>query len=109
MAGHTLDRLAALIAARRQTSSDKSYTRQLLDGGTERCAKKFGEEAVEAVIAAVGTDREALKGEAADVLYHLIVLLESRRVPLSEVCAVLEKRMEQSGLDEKASREPAKP
>ncbi len=109
MAGHTLDRLAALIAERRQSSTDKSYTRQLLDGGTERCAKKFGEEAIEAIIAAVGTDREVLKGEAADVLYHLIVLLESRRVPLSEVCAVLENRMGQSGLDEKSARGVPKP
>ena len=109
MTAHTLDRLAALITARRQAASDTSYTRQLLDAGPERCAKKFGEEAVEAVIAAVGNDLTAFKGEAADVLYHLVVLLESRGVPLADVCATLEKRMGQSGLDEKAQRGPGKP
>ena len=109
MTAHTLDRLAALIALRRQAASDKSYTRQLLDAGPERCAQKFGEEAVEAVIAGVGRDLEALKGEAADVLYHLIVLLESRGVSLADVCATLEKRMGQSGLDEKAARGDPKP
>ncbi len=109
MAEHTLDRLAALIAARRHAASDTSYTRQLLDSGPERCAKKFGEEAIEAVIAAVGNDLSAVKAEAADVLYHLIVLLESKGVTLAEVCAVLDKRMGQSGLEEKAARGPGNP
>lgn len=101
---NTLERLAALIRSRRSDTSGKSYTSQLLTAGTERCAKKFGEEAVEAVIAAMGTDTAALKAEAADVLYHLIVLLESRNVSLDEVLKVLDGRMGTSGLEEKASR-----
>jgi len=100
----TLERLAATIAARRSESADKSYTRQLLDAGPEKCAKKFGEEAVETVIAAVGSDAAALKAEAADVLYHLLVLLECRGVGLGDVLQVLEARMGRSGVDEKASR-----
>lgn len=103
----TLTALAAIIATRRTTPADKSYTRQLLDAGTERCAKKFGEEAVETVIAATSQPKDALVTEAADVLYHLLVLLESRRVTLSEVYACLEARMPTSGLAEKAAR--AKP
>ncbi len=101
---NTLERLAALVRSRRSDTSGKSYTSQLLTAGTERCAKKFGEEAVEAVIAALGTDTGALKAEAADVLYHLLVLLESRNVTLDEVLKVLEGRMGTSGLEEKASR-----
>lgn len=100
----TLDRLAAMISARRQATSDSSYTRQLLDGGRERCAKKFGEEAVEAVIAGVGDDAAALVNEAADTLYHLLVLLECQSVPLSRVMAELERRMGTSGIAEKAAR-----
>ncbi|WP_045834782.1 phosphoribosyl-ATP diphosphatase [Hyphomicrobium sp. 99] len=101
---NTLERLAALIHSRRSDMSGKSYTSQLLTAGTERCAKKFGEEAVEAVIAAMGTDTAALKAEAADVLYHLLVLLESRNVSLEEILKVLDGRMGTSGLEEKASR-----
>lgn len=101
---NTLERLAALVHSRRSDTSGKSYTSQLLTAGPERCAKKFGEEAVEAVIAALGTDTTALKAEAADVLYHLLVLLESRNVTLQEVLKVLEGRMGTSGLEEKASR-----
>jgi len=101
---NTLERLAALVHSRRSDTSGKSYTSQLLTAGTERCAKKFGEEAVEAVIAAMGNDTGALKAEAADVLYHLLVLLESRGVSLDEVLKVLEGRMGTSGLEEKASR-----
>ncbi len=100
----TLDRLAALIAARRSAVADTSYTRQLLDSGIDRCAKKFGEEAVEAVIAAVSADPAALQAEAADTLYHLLVLLECRGVALADVLAVLDGRMGTSGLDEKAAR-----
>ena len=104
MASDTLERLEATIRARRQASADKSYTRQLLDAGPARCAKKFGEEAVETVIAAVHQDEMALKAEAADLLYHLLVLLESRDVRLADVLAVLEGRVGTSGLEEKASR-----
>lgn len=96
--------LAATIKDRREAAADSSYTRQLLDAGPARCAKKLGEEAVETVIAAVGESDEALKGEAADLLYHLLVLLESRNVALADVLAVLDKRMGTSGLKEKAER-----
>jgi phosphoribosyl-ATP pyrophosphohydrolase len=106
---NTLARLAALIHSRRSDTAAKSYTAQLLMAGSERCAKKFGEEAVETVIAAMGSDTEALKAEAADVLYHLIVLLECRQVTLDEVLKVLEGRMTTSGLEEKASRTKASP
>ncbi|HMN38253.1 MAG TPA: phosphoribosyl-ATP diphosphatase [Hyphomicrobium sp.] len=105
MSEHTiLERLAATIQQRRSESAGKSYTRQLLDGGPAKCAKKFGEEAIEAVIAATGQDAAALTSEAADVLYHLLVMLESRDVALADVLAVLEKRQSMSGLEEKASR-----
>jgi phosphoribosyl-ATP pyrophosphohydrolase len=100
----TLTRLAATIHAKRLESAEKSYTRQLLDSGTERCAKKFGEEAVETVLAAMAADPEQLKSEAADTLYHLLVLLESRSVAFADVLAVLEARTVTSGLAEKASR-----
>ena len=105
----TLARLAEVIASRRLEAGNTSYTRQLLDAGAERCAKKFGEEAVETVIAAMGKDTEQLKAEAADTLYHLLVLLESRRVALADVMAVLEGRMGTSGLAEKASRSRSAP
>lgn len=100
----TLEKLSETIKARRGESAGKSYTRRLLDAGTEKCAKKFAEEAAEAVIAAVSQDENALTNEAADVLYHLLVLLEVRGVALGEVLEVLEGRMGTSGLDEKASR-----
>ena len=101
---NTLARLAALIRSRRSDSAQKSYTAQLLTAGTERCAKKFGEEAVETVIAAMTGDTKALKAEAADTLYHLLVLLESREVAFDDVLKVLDGRMGTSGLEEKASR-----
>jgi len=104
MTDDVLLRLAATISARRADSAEKSYTRQLLEAGPARCAKKFGEEAVEAVIAATAQSDAELKAEAADVLYHLLVLLESRNVALADVLAVLEGRMGTSGLAEKASR-----
>jgi phosphoribosyl-ATP pyrophosphohydrolase len=100
----TLARLAETIKARRSDAAEKSYTKQLLDAGPERCAKKFGEEAVETVLAALNSDPAHLKAEAADTLYHLLVLLESRGVVLADVLAVLEARMGTSGIDEKASR-----
>lgn len=100
----TLARLAHLIDQRRDAPASGSYTRQLLDGGTRRCAKKFGEEAVELVIAALAEDSKAITSEAADVLYHLMVLLSERRVPFDAVLAVLAMRLGTSGLDEKAAR-----
>jgi phosphoribosyl-ATP pyrophosphohydrolase len=102
--GTALERLAATIRVRRSAAADTSYTRQLLDGGVPRCAKKLGEEAVEVVIASLHEDDEALKGEAADLVYHLLVLLEARGLAIETVLATLEKRMGLSGLEEKASR-----
>jgi phosphoribosyl-ATP pyrophosphohydrolase len=104
MTDQILGRLVATIRQRRSETADRSYTRQLLDGGPKRCARKLGEEAVETVIAAVSEDDAALTGEAADLIYHLLVLLESRDIALSDVLAVLAGRMGTSGLAEKASR-----
>ena len=104
MSNDVLFRLAATIKARRSADAEASYTRQLLDGGPERCAKKLGEEAVETVIAGACQSDEALRAEAADLLYHLLVLLEARDVRLEDVLSLLESRTSQSGLAEKASR-----
>jgi phosphoribosyl-ATP pyrophosphohydrolase len=104
MTNDVLTQLSAAITARRAESADKSYTRQLLDGGPERCAKKLGEEAVETVIAGVSQSDEALRKEAADLIYHLLVLLEARGVAFDDVLAELSKRTQMSGLAEKASR-----
>jgi phosphoribosyl-ATP pyrophosphohydrolase len=103
-ADDVLRRLADTVRARRAESADKSYTRKLLDGGTERCAKKLGEEAVETVIAGVAQSDEALKAEAADLIYHLLVLLEARGLRIEAVLAVLAGRMGVSGHAEKAAR-----
>jgi phosphoribosyl-ATP pyrophosphohydrolase len=100
----TLDDLEMTIAARKSTDPESSWTAKLLIQGPEKCAEKFGEEAVEAIIAAVKGDRENLRNEAADVLYHLMVMLASRDVALSDVMAELERRQGQSGLAEKAAR-----
>jgi phosphoribosyl-ATP pyrophosphohydrolase len=104
MGNDVLLQLAAEIRARREAAPENSYTRQLLDAGPARCGKKLGEEAVETIIAAMGESDEALKAEAADLLYHLIVLLESRGIALADVLAVLERRAGVSGLKEKADR-----
>ena len=104
MTDDVLQRLAALIHSRRDESAAKSYTRELLDAGPERCARKLGEEATETVIAALGPDKTALTREAADLVYHLLVLLESRQLAWSDVLAELEARMGTSGLAEKAGR-----
>ena len=104
MSEDVLARLAATIRLRRADDAGRSYTRQLLDAGPERCARKLGEEAVETVIAGVSQERRALTGEAADLLYHLLVLLEARGVEWADVTAELESRMGTSGLAEKAAR-----
>ncbi len=101
---HPLDRLWAEIEARRGADPDASWTARLLAQGPETCARKFGEEAVEAVVEAVRGDREALVREAADVLYHLCVMLAARGTTLAEVGAELERRRGRSGLAEKAAR-----
>ncbi len=99
-----LNQLAAIIRERRESSSEKSYTKTLLEAGIAKCAKKFGEEAVETVIAATSENDEALTNEAADLLYHLLVMLECRDIDLNDVLRVLDDRMGISGLVEKASR-----
>lgn len=104
MSDAVISKLVETIRARRNAPGETSYTRQLLDAGVERCARKFGEEAVETVIAALGTEPSALVGEAADVIYHLLVLLEVRGVEWTEVCDALTKRMKISGVAEKAAR-----
>ena len=100
----TLSELAVIVKQRAAASADVSYTRKLLDRGVEHCAKKLGEEAVETALAAVSEDRDRVIGEAADLLYHLLVVLQARGIELAEVEAVLAKRSGQSGLAEKASR-----
>jgi phosphoribosyl-ATP pyrophosphohydrolase len=104
MTGFTLQDLAARVRERAQASAQTSYTRKLLDKGVAHCAKKMGEEAFETALAAVGEDRERLIAEAADLLYHLLVVLEARGVALGEVEAALAQRTVQSGLAEKAAR-----
>ena len=100
----TLEKLAAEIAERKSASPDESYTAKLLSQGTEKCAKKFGEEAFEFALAAVLNDKKHTANEAADVLYHLLVLLESTNVSVDDVLAVLKSREGTSGIIEKASR-----
>jgi phosphoribosyl-ATP pyrophosphohydrolase len=107
---YTLDDLAATIAARAAVAGASeagvkpSYTRSLLDKGIAKCAQKLGEEAVETALAAVAGDDKAVVGEAADLLYHLLVVLKARDIPLGEVYAELARRTAQSGIEEKASR-----
>ncbi len=100
----TLDDLAAAIAARAEGGGKPSYTRSLLDKGIAKCAQKLGEEAVETALAAVAGDSKAVIGEAADLLFHLLVVLKARDIPLDEVYAELARRTAQSGIEEKASR-----
>jgi phosphoribosyl-ATP pyrophosphohydrolase len=105
----TLYDLEALIAARAKETDGTSYTAKLLAGGLPLIARKFGEEALETVIAALASssDKQALCNEAADTLYHLLVLLKAGNVPLDAVLSELERRKAQSGLSEKASRPAA--
>jgi len=104
MTGFTLSDLDRIVAERAAATPQESYTAKLIAGGPARAAKKLGEEAVEAAIAAVQGDRAALTSEAADVLYHLLVVLQGGGVPLQDVMAELERRTAQSGLAEKAAR-----
>ena len=102
--GNALTRLARTIEVRRGGDADASWTAKLLAKGPEKCAEKFGEEAVEAVIEAVKGDRTRLTSEAADVLYHLLVMLAARDVALEDVLEELERREGTSGIAEKAAR-----
>jgi phosphoribosyl-ATP pyrophosphohydrolase len=108
MSSFTIRDLERRVQARANESADVSYTRKLLDRGVDHCAKKLGEEAVEAAIAAVGDDRQGLVREAADVLYHLLVVLHARGISLDEVEAELGARSRESGLEEKAARKSSK-
>lgn len=100
-----LQRLAKKIAKRaRGGDSQRSYTAQLLAEGREKCAKKFGEEAVETALACASGTRSELVAECADTLYHMLVMLEVRGVPLADVYTEVERRMGTSGLEEKARR-----
>ena len=100
----TLQDLEKRVRERAKASADVSYTRKLIDKGVSHCAKKLAEEAVETVIAAVSEDDKHLTGEAADLLYHLLVVLHARGISLADVEAVLAERTKQSGLEEKAAR-----
>jgi phosphoribosyl-ATP pyrophosphohydrolase len=100
-----LARLDAVIAARNGADPASSYTARLLAGGSPLAAKKFGEEAIEAVLAAAQGDKDALAAESADVIYHWLVLLTAAGVTLDEVAAKLEAREGTSGIDEKAARD----
>jgi len=100
----SLETLAATIDARASADGAKSYTRSLLDKGAAHCARKFGEEAVEAIVATCSGDQAQLRAEAGDVLYHLLVMLKARGVTLASVLEELGARTSQSGHQEKASR-----
>jgi len=104
MSDFTLADLERIVAARALASPDESWTAKLFQAGQKKAAKKLGEEAVETVIAAIADDRRNLTDEAADLLYHLLVVLGIAQIPLAEVLAVLEARTGQSGLAEKAGR-----
>jgi phosphoribosyl-ATP pyrophosphohydrolase len=99
-----LENLAATIAARKGADPETSWTAKLLAQGPEKCAEKFGEEAVEAIIEAVKGDRDRLTAEAADVVYHLLVMLAARDLTLADVLAELARREGLSGIAEKAAR-----
>ena len=104
MTGFTIHDLEKRVQERAKASPNESYTRKLLDRGVAQCAKKLSEEAVETVIAAVSEDKPRLTAEAADLIYHLLVVLHARGIAFAEVETALAERTHQSGLEEKASR-----
>ena len=106
MSGFSLTDLEQIIAERAKADPSESWTAKLVAAGQERAAKKLGEEAVETVIAAIQNNRQDLKSEAADLLYHLLVVLKIAGIPLQDVLEQLQRRTAQSGLQEKASRTP---
>ncbi|MGO6882654.1 phosphoribosyl-ATP diphosphatase [Rhizobium ruizarguesonis] len=105
MSGFCLSDLESIVEERSKASPEQSWTAKLVAAGQPKAAKKLGEEAIEAVMAAVTGDRDNLTYEAADVLYHLLVVLKIAEIPLENVMAELERRTAQSGLKEKASRQ----
>jgi phosphoribosyl-ATP pyrophosphohydrolase len=106
MSQFSLSHLETIVRDRAAASPEESYTAKLLRDGVEKTAKKFGEEAIEAVIAGVKGDKIEMRNEAADVLYHLMVMLNGAGVSLSDVMEELNRRTSQTGLAEKASRRP---
>jgi phosphoribosyl-ATP pyrophosphohydrolase len=104
MSGFTLADLERIVAQRAAASPEESWTAKLVAGGQKKAAKKLGEEAVEAVIAAISDDRKNLTDEAADLIFHLLVVLKIASIPFSDVMAELERRTTQSGIAEKAAR-----
>jgi phosphoribosyl-ATP pyrophosphohydrolase len=100
----TLDELVETIAQRANANAKDSYTGSLLEKGAAHCARKFAEEAIELTIAAAAQDENAVRAEAADVLYHLLVVLQARGVTFTSVVGELENRTRRSGHEEKASR-----
>ena len=104
MTQFSLHDLEKIIAERAESGDSSSWTVKLMGKGLEKAAEKLGEEAIESVIAAVAQDEEALKNEAADLLYHLLVVLKMKGVSVDEVMGELQRRTGQSGLEEKASR-----
>ena len=106
MSAFTVHDLEKRVRERAVASADASYTRKLLDRGVAYCAKKLGEEAVEAVLAAAVEDRDRVIAESADLIYHLLVVLKARGISLAEVEAELATRVKTSGLEDKASRKP---
>ncbi len=107
MSEFSLSDLETIVAERAKAAPEESWTAKLVAAGQAKAAKKLGEEAIETVIAAIADDRDNLKYEAADLLYHLLVVLKIADIPLDEVLAELERRTGQSGLKEKASRQPS--
>tara|TARA_B100000378_G_scaffold263797_1_gene246914 strand:+ start:134 stop:457 length:324 start_codon:yes stop_codon:yes gene_type:complete len=107
MSEFTLADLEAIVSTRAQASPEESWTAKLVAGGQRKAAKKLGEEAVEAVIAAIAEDRQNLVEESADVLFHLLVVLKIAGIPLSDVMDELARRTGQSGIAEKAGRTPS--
>jgi phosphoribosyl-ATP pyrophosphohydrolase len=105
----SLHDLEKRVATRAKASAAESYTRAMLDQGVEACAKKVGEEALETALAAIGESRQRLTSEAADLLYHLLILLKAREITLAAVEAELGRRTAQSGHAEKASRPRRRP
>ncbi|MDN5928163.1 MAG: phosphoribosyl-ATP diphosphatase [Hyphomicrobiales bacterium] len=104
MSEFSLAELESIVASRALSGDPQSWTAKLFANGMERAAKKLGEEAVETVIAALGTDTKALVSESADLLYHWLVVLAIAGIPLSDVMAELERRTGQTGVQEKAAR-----
>ena len=104
MSNFSLSDLQTIIEQRSTAGAEASYTASLLDKGVLKCAEKFGEEAVELALAAVAQEPADVANEAADVLYHLMVVLRARGVKLAQIMAILEQRTAQSGLAEKAAR-----